>query len=295
MDTGEAIRGGFEEEFVVRRVTRHAVVVAAVHPIVGPVFWDFTDESDVNMPDHYGLATDIESAQRFQPGRVPYGQFFGGILESNVGTGWEDDSECGPCEVAIPRGDFANIAARVDGVSATDLLSWFHLAVWLEFPAPPTIRFVSDFNGFLGYRAEWTDDPDKATRFSRSELDDKDELDSQMAHALGEIVPVATAMDIGSFGRPGREVNHALEADFAWTLHRLQIGNWQERHARERLAYRHAALAGRAHALSGGTDEISGHIRSFPELLGAFNTGLALQRSFDAQQGAPNTPRMSTK
>jgi len=38
------------------------VVVCAVHSIIGRVFWKYTYEGDVNMPDCFGLTTDISSA-----------------------------------------------------------------------------------------------------------------------------------------------------------------------------------------------------------------------------------------
>ncbi|WP_432413676.1 hypothetical protein [Pantoea allii] len=38
------------------------VVVCAAHSVIGRVFWKYTYEGDVNMPDYFGLTTDISSA-----------------------------------------------------------------------------------------------------------------------------------------------------------------------------------------------------------------------------------------
>ncbi|MMZ45393.1 hypothetical protein D3C81_131770 [compost metagenome] len=38
------------------------VVVCATHSVIGRVFWKYTYEGDVNMPDYFGLTTEISSA-----------------------------------------------------------------------------------------------------------------------------------------------------------------------------------------------------------------------------------------
>lgn len=278
-DRGEVRR----KEYVVRRVIRSAVVVAAWHPAAGAIFWRFTDESQVNCPNHYGLGTDIDRAYRFRPGCTNFSSFAGQILDPNTVLRLVDhDHEYGPFEVDAPDGDFALIASTT-GLDANDLLLWFHRAIWVECPAPPTIRYLADFNGYLGYEAVWSDDLSDATRFSESEIE-SGELDTELARRLGEFIELSEArLPLATLApAAGKDVNHPLEADTVWTHRRLKLGDFDALRKWERVAFQHAARAGREHELAGGEGDISGHIAAFPELVSAFQAGAAVQRCWNA-------------
>ncbi|EFX60459.1 hypothetical protein DAPPUDRAFT_343669, partial [Daphnia pulex] len=53
---------------VCRRVVRQGVVVATWHPIAGPLYWRFVDESECNAPDGYDITDDIDFATVFMSG-----------------------------------------------------------------------------------------------------------------------------------------------------------------------------------------------------------------------------------
>lgn len=271
-----------ERKYVARRTVSSAVVVAARHPVVGLVYWRFVDESSVNLPDHYGLTTSIDLAYRFKAGAVPFVRFKNEIHDRNTmeGVGGHDD-EYGPYDVVIPTGDFRSIAGSA-GLEAAALRQWFEGASWVECPAPPVIRYIADFDGYLGYRPVWTDRIGEALRFSPSDLGDEDDLDVQMARSLAQFVEVDET-GIVELPRPigqgsGPIVNHALEADVAWTLFRLKLGGFNEREAWKRTAFQHAAGARRAYVLDGRAGPTPGHLAPFPELVDAFETGAAVQK-----------------
>ncbi|WP_423383441.1 hypothetical protein [Burkholderia sp. LMG 32019] len=268
-------------EYVARQVTRGAVVVAARHPAVGVIYWCFSDESDVNLPDHFGLARDIERAHRFSPRNVPYDRFKSSIFECNTEEGWEGhEDEFGPFEVTIAAGDFRSLANAPD-IDPDDLLEWFKRVPWVACSAPPTVRYIADFNGHLGYRAVWTDNLAQATRFSRSEIGDDEDLDVLLARSMAEFVPVNEALQSlsGPDTRQLAGINHALEADVAWTHWRLRLGGYDALKHWERRALNHAACAGHEYAIAGYDGAISGHIARFPELLAAFETGAAVHQA----------------
>ncbi|WP_175816899.1 hypothetical protein [Burkholderia diffusa] len=270
-------------EYVARKVTRGAVVVAARHPVVGLIYWWFLDESEVNYPDHFGLTTNIELAHRFSPRNVPYERFRSAILECNTEEGWEGhEDEYGPFEVTIAAGDFRSLAKAPD-IDPDALLEWFEHIPWVACPAPPTVHYIADFNGYLGYRAVWTDNLAQATRFSHSEIHDDEDLDVSLARTLAELVTVdeaALTRSIPDAPKPAR-INHALEADVAWTHCRLRLGGYDTLKRWERRALDHAACAGHEYAIAGHDGAISGHIARFPELLAAFETCAAVHRACD--------------
>lgn len=272
-------------EYVVRQITRGAVVVASHHPVLGAVYWSFTDESDVNAPDHYGLTTDLDSAQRFHPGRVPYMHFHTAIRECNTREVIYDNAS-GQYEGEVGCGDF-HLVASDTGFDANALLSWFERAVWVECLAPPLVRYLADFNGYVGYRPVWTEQLSEALRFSQGEIEAKDDLDVLLACDLGEMVAGAEAAHGGTLAElPQRSpINHALEADVAWTHVRLGLGGYLEMERCSRIAFAHAARAGREAVIAGelaGAGEIapvSGHLLAYPELLEAFRVGSIVQQA----------------
>lgn len=54
-----------EEPLICRKVVRSGVVVASLHPIIGPVYWDYVDNSDCNAPDTYQFTNNERDAMIF--------------------------------------------------------------------------------------------------------------------------------------------------------------------------------------------------------------------------------------
>ncbi|MCM3609524.1 hypothetical protein M4D49_29040 [Cupriavidus pauculus] len=273
-------------EYVARQIMRGAVVVAAHHPVLGAVYWSFTDESDVNAPDHYGLTTQLDSAHRFRPGHVPYANFQTAIRECNTREVIYDNAS-GQYEGDVGCGDFSLVASDI-GLDANTVLAWFERAVWVECPAPHLVRYIGDFNGYVGYRPVWTEQLSEALRFSQGEIEAKDDLDVSLACASGEMVAVAEAAHGGTLAEqpPRSPINHALEADVAWTHVRLGLGGYIEMERWSRIAFAHAARAGREAVIvgefegeSGEIAPVSGHLLAYSELLEAFRVGAAVQQA----------------
>ena len=264
----QAQHGG--EDFVLRRLLTGSILVATHHAVIGPVFLQGVESSEMGVPDSYGLTTDIVQAKRYKPGAAPHG-----IFEDRV------------------RGDWIKLVGMAE-VSPSAIAFWtrpeeitreIDTTVWLEIPAPPMLYFLSQVNGFIGYRAKWTSDLSSANRFSSSSvLVDADidfRLDGEIARRLGRFVPLATASAVpaDAWGdRIASSVNHALEADVSWTLHRSakRYGLPLENHQRD--AFQHAGNAGWERSANGYSGPVSGHIDAFAELAKAFNIGYVLQQ-----------------
>jgi hypothetical protein len=95
--------------------TKQKVVIYAEHPVIGRVYWDYTYEGDVNMPDYFGLATDISSAI---------------VLEAD----WRD-YQTRITEEFIDHVDFdsSSFKQRVignSGVSCNDFIAWAYRTEW---------------------------------------------------------------------------------------------------------------------------------------------------------------------
>lgn len=272
-------------KYLLRRVVSNAVVMASFHPVIGPVFWSFYDNSDCNAPNQFGLSRDVDLAHRFKPGKVEYLWFKSNIAECNhkemdLEEGRPGDENYCIYTTDVPSGDFAYLAQQAS-TTASAIYEWFKDAPWLEFPAPTNI----------GYRAEWTENPKEALLFFASELEDDDELDVQLAKNLGTFVPVTETLNFSSTPHQRRKVdssiNYALEADCAWTMHRLQ--NLWDGYQREHLicAFQYAGAAGRQHFAKAEFDFVSEHIQSFPELRRAWHVGWLLEKYFSEQANQP--------
>jgi hypothetical protein len=289
-----------EEPFVCRRVVSKGMVVAALHPVAGPIYWNFVDESDCNAPDHYGITDRLESATVFKSGYYhgrSFDSFKSCCLEDLVEYEelWNEEKEDLDF-ITKYSWKVQDLAAKA-GCTPAEIAAWLRSVTWVEYPAPVKVYFLQDFNGYLGYRPEWSENVADALHWSRQELANKDDLDSELALSLGQCIPISQAMNMKPIVRKKSQINHALEADYAWTMHRLDLsrrrdwskasgmaswlGEWTE------TAWIHAAHAGVEHFRSGENLPISGHIAAFPELLVRFNMALDLAR-YEALQQQPN-------
>lgn len=280
------------EPLVCRRVVRKGVVVAALHPVAGPVYWHFVDESDCNAPDNYGVTDDLNFATVFKSGYYHGRSFLSFRSEclcdlSETEEVWNEEAHDFDLTEKYCW-DVKRLAEKA-GCTPGEFTNWLYKATWVEYPAPLKIYFLRDFNGFIGYRPEWSEDVENALRWTRKELADKDDVDVELARSCGNFVPLSQARIVKPLLRETSTVNHALEADYALTLHRLGVRkrrDWSRRESAmaswlgdlEETAWIHAARAGVEHVRHGEVLAVSGHIAAFPELLKRFETAAALAR-----------------
>ncbi|UJD87693.1 hypothetical protein FS594_02150 [Rahnella aquatilis] len=90
-------------------------VVCATHSVIGRVFWKYTYEGDVNMPDYFGLTTDISSTV---------------VLDAD----WRK-YEVRITEDFIYNVDFDNGSFKVNimtssGITAEEFTSWAYSMTW---------------------------------------------------------------------------------------------------------------------------------------------------------------------
>jgi hypothetical protein len=262
--------------FVLRRIVHGAVIVASHHQAIGPLYWNVFDGTRLGGLNHHGITTMLKHAYRFQRGTVPFDAFLEKIYKSNTHVvDAEVTHQNGQVETTAVRaasGDFVALA-DLAGLSPQAIVDWIRTTAWIEIPAPPVMFFLRRYDGSVGHRSEWTATLAEAHRFSASRVLIGEELGEIRRH--GRLVPVGVAGIFPQSVATARDdINHALEADVAWTLHRHKLGT----PGVARKALQHAGTAGWIFAGTGG-DSVSGHIAEFPQLLDAFETGRVLYAS----------------
>lgn len=264
-----------DDGFVLKRFVTGSVVVASYHPVIGPLFWDVSRSIRFGESTHYGLTTEIDRAHRFERDAASNEAVLQRILDCNLDTGELTVRTSAEAGCRMVGGDFIALG-DLAAVSPAALVDWTITTAWIEVPAPSAPYFLRRFEGSIGPFAEWTRDVVRAHRFSTSEVLLSRELDS--ARAYGRFVPTSRAAIESPTRKVGpiRWVNHALEADAAWSLWRLSLRfGFVDAKAR-RQALRHAGMAGWQFAASMSAGAISGHVAAFPDLREAFETGRAL-------------------
>ncbi|WP_208952335.1 hypothetical protein [Rahnella sp. ChDrAdgB13] len=91
------------------------VVVCSMHPVIGRVFWKYTYEGDVNMPDYFGLTTDISSAVVLEPDwRQPPLR----VTEDFI------------YHIDFDNGSFKRGVLGNSGISTEEFISWAYSTKW---------------------------------------------------------------------------------------------------------------------------------------------------------------------
>lgn len=116
---------------------RVGVLVGALHPTIGRIYWEFSDESSVNGADYYGLTTCpskavlLEEEWRTNSGWLRHGQHI-----PRVGRELLEDDRGWPTK---------------SGQTLADFLDWINSAEWEDLRAPARAEQLVDH----GYFYEW--------------------------------------------------------------------------------------------------------------------------------------------
>lgn len=137
--------------------TRSGVVVTAMHPTVGPVYWHFVDESSVGGPNYRSLTTSIDKALLLDAGWRVEKYFYHRDHMANVlrdrdqiQEGQGHDEEFGEWSFIDLGGGVGEIH-RKSGQTEADFLVWLRDAVWVDVPGPTRIETLVDD----GYSYSW--------------------------------------------------------------------------------------------------------------------------------------------
>ena len=191
--------------FVLERVFQGGVHVAAIHPALGAVYWMLIDDTDVGMGRTYRLTTNRDEALRLPTGwrdndwhRGHAWNFERDLYETEIHH--QDVELFGPPSDGMPYEgcDLVHAEAHLQGSLAllahaanqrTDaFLEWLFQAQWQDVPAAaPTVRYLQDMNGFVGYAPVWTDNITEALTF------DKEDPELDMLRGYGRLVPYLPA------------------------------------------------------------------------------------------------------
>ena len=116
------------------------VVVVALHPVAGSLYWRFIDESDCNYPDYFGITADINAATVFKSG-LSYGRRSFESFRSNCLTALSEvkeiwNEERGKVDfVCVYSTEVIDLACNA-GCEPKELAAWLHKANWVEQPPP---------------------------------------------------------------------------------------------------------------------------------------------------------------
>lgn len=189
-----------DEELICRKVVNKGVVVAAQHPVLGPIYWTYCSNADCNAPDYYGLTDCLDSAMVFKSG------CYGWLNFSSFKSKCLEEFSCDAEEqwdvsleeyIYVYEYSLETVGLAIKAkCTPSEMHKWLHEAIWVEQPAPVKIYFLSDLNGFVGYAPEWTENVQDALSWSRHMLADEDDLDVVVARSLGKFIPVSQAMVI---------------------------------------------------------------------------------------------------
>lgn len=266
--------------YICVRDTRDCYLMAALHPELGPIYLEFSDESSCNAPDLYGITDQLERASCF-PERTGFCDspeyFVDQVIARADPTFWnadaEDVKEATLTQVVgmLERGHYLSDSAR------KYFTQWMSETLWVPITAPIKIEYLSDIGGGLGYACEWSRDKRQALTYSAAEVADDDDLDTMIGRRQGRFVPSddeeeAIINNIAQSGKSGAD--HALEAATHFGNYKVHVaidravGKRNRASVRPMLrarAYRHAALAAEAD-LAAGRTVASELILGVPEL-----------------------------
>ncbi len=185
-----------DNQFVIRRVISNKVVVGSDHPILGTIYWVFSDNSDCNAPNHYGLTNLINAASRLESEwrKDPWHRFrnFTSLVD---GYDYEyDETAENPDNSILVLTDALLSMAELAKQTHKDFLTWWKKADWSDRAAPDKSYYLEDINGFLGYKCQWTEYASQAMRLSQSSIETWDDEEPMKLASLGEVITYSDAI-----------------------------------------------------------------------------------------------------
>lgn len=202
--------------FVAVRVST-GVNVSAMHPTLGPLYWQFLSGAECNSPDFYGITDDVEDegvlilsrTWRDGPQAFMHRSHMGQILNDddlisyNLNEfgepldedGCEFDEHGDPIMVTTLHG-VLRIYQEKSGQSVAEFLNWLRRAEWVDTPSPQRARYLEDVNEFGGFHPIWTHEISDATTFSAEDVEmGKDSTDCHVAYAatVARFIPISAA------------------------------------------------------------------------------------------------------
>lgn len=174
------------------RIRQEAAGYAAFksHPTGRRLYYWFVDESDCNLPDHYGVADSISLATI-----VSFNSFTFGTHLSNVKIYEEEyiykseDDETPIVQYKLLDSSAASFAKECK-LDKDQFVRWWDSTDW-EFENQNRAYYLTDLNGYLDYQPVWAEDPESALSFSDTDLTDEPYLKN-----LGEIEEIPNAKEM---------------------------------------------------------------------------------------------------
>lgn len=135
---------------------RTGVVITAVHPTLGPLYWEFVSEASVGGPDYHSITTRIDRALLLDPDWRTTSTFrlhsnhMERVLRDQVTVVDDCDPDGGPWSQIDFEGELSALHSQ-SGQSDEEFLDWMRSAEWGDTPGPVVIERLVDH----GYYYEW--------------------------------------------------------------------------------------------------------------------------------------------
>ncbi|PBM80184.1 hypothetical protein [Pseudomonas aeruginosa] len=135
---------------------RTGVVIMAVHPALGPLYWEFVSEASVGGPDYHSITTRIDRALLLAPDWRTSSTFrlhsnhMERVLRDQVTVVDDFDPDGGPWSQIDFEGELSALHSQ-SGQSDKEFLDWIRSAEWGDAPGPVVIERLVDH----GYFYEW--------------------------------------------------------------------------------------------------------------------------------------------
>ncbi|HCF2896479.1 TPA: hypothetical protein NID31_006619, partial [Pseudomonas aeruginosa] len=135
---------------------RTGVVITAVHPTLGPLYWEFVSEASVGGPDYHSITTRIDRALLLDPDWRTTSTFrlhsnhMERVLRDQVTVVDDCDPDGGPWSQIDFEGELSALHSQ-SGQSDEEFLDWIRSAEWGDTPGPVVIERLVDH----GYYYEW--------------------------------------------------------------------------------------------------------------------------------------------
>ncbi|MCP1652303.1 hypothetical protein [Pseudomonas nitroreducens] len=135
---------------------RTGVVITAVHPTLGPLYWEFISEASVGGPDYHSITAHIDRALllaadwRLTPTFKLHSNHMTRVLRDQVTVVDDYDTDGGHWSQIDFDGELSALHSQ-SGQSDKEFLEWIRSAEWCDIPGPVVVETLVDH----GYFYEW--------------------------------------------------------------------------------------------------------------------------------------------